>query len=128
MDWPSFSDLIFHFSTSIFLLPFLDVMRMMSMPTFSFLAQLDSRILCLQNPFLWPMIYMGLSLELIGNSYLWVHPKQLSCLYAQFLIFLVENAGYSNRLHDFSTTNNVYVNTFAQLDHCLQNAFLWTVI
>ena len=75
---------------------------------------------------------MALSLELIGNSYLWVHPKLLSCLYAQFLIFLEENAGYSNRFHDFSATvprcyNNVYVNTFAQLGSRilrLHNAFL----
>ena len=34
------------------------------MSTVSFLAQLDSGILCLQNAFLWAMIQMGLSLEL----------------------------------------------------------------
>ena len=39
----------------IFLSPFLDVTRM-SMSTVSFLGQLDSGILCLQNAFPWPMI------------------------------------------------------------------------
>ena len=47
----------------IFLSPFLDVTRM-SMSPISFLAQLDSGILCLQNAFLWPMILVALSLEL----------------------------------------------------------------
>ena len=37
-----------------FLSPFLDVTRL-SMSTVSFLTQLDSAILCLQNSFLWPM-------------------------------------------------------------------------
>ena len=36
----------------------------MSRITVSFLAQLDSGILCLQNAFLWPMILVALSLEL----------------------------------------------------------------
>ena len=49
----------------IFLSPFADVTRMsMSRITVSFLAQLDSGILCLQNAFLWPMILVALSLEL----------------------------------------------------------------
>ena len=39
----------------IFLSPFLDV-TWMSMTTVSFLAQLDSGILCLYNAFLWPII------------------------------------------------------------------------
>ena len=60
---------------------------------------------------------MALSLELIGNIYLWFHSKQVSCLYEPFLFFLEENAGYSNRLHDFSVTisrcyKDVYVNIF----------------
>ena len=38
-----------------FLSSFLDVIKM-STSTVSFLAQLDSGILCLQNAFLWPMI------------------------------------------------------------------------
>ena len=49
----------------IFLSPLADVTRMsMSRITVSFLAQLDSGILCLQNTFLWPMILVALSLEL----------------------------------------------------------------
>ena len=49
----------------IFLSPLADVTRMsMSRITVSFLAQLDSGILCLQNAFLWPMILVALSLEL----------------------------------------------------------------
>ena len=47
----------------IFLSPFLDVRRI-SMSTVSFLAMLDSGILCLMNAFLWPMILVTLSLEL----------------------------------------------------------------
>ena len=39
----------------IFLSPFLNVTRM-SMPTDSFLAQLDSGNVCLYNAFFWPMI------------------------------------------------------------------------
>ena len=39
----------------IFLSPFVDVTRM-SMSTISFLAQVDSGILCLWNAFHWPMI------------------------------------------------------------------------
>ena len=50
-------------NSMIFLSPFLDVTRM-SMLTVSFLAQLDSGILCLQKAFLWPMILLALSLEL----------------------------------------------------------------
>ena len=46
----------------IFLSPFLDVTRM-SMLTVSFLVQLDSGILCLQNAFLLSMMQMALSLE-----------------------------------------------------------------
>ena len=60
---------------------------------------------------------MALSVELIGNIYIWVHSKQLSCLYELFLIFSEENVGYSNRLHDFSATisrcyKDVYPNIF----------------
>ena len=40
------------------------------MSTVSFLTQLDSGILCLWNPFLWPMIYDALSLELPDILYL----------------------------------------------------------
>ena len=47
----------------IFLWPFLDFTRM-SMSTVSFLAQLDSAILYLQNAFVWPMILVALSLAL----------------------------------------------------------------
>ena len=47
----------------IFLSRFLDVTRI-SMSTVSFLVQLDSGILCLQNAFLLPMILVALSLEL----------------------------------------------------------------
>ena len=36
----------------------------MSISTVSFLAQLDSGIICLYNTFLWPMILLALSLEL----------------------------------------------------------------
>ena len=60
---------------------------------------------------------MALSLELMGNIYLWVYFKQPSCLYELFLIFSEENAGYSNRLHDFFATiprcyKDVYANIF----------------
>ena len=47
----------------VFLSPFLYITKM-SMSTVSFLAQLDSGILCLQNAFLWPVIEMALILEL----------------------------------------------------------------
>ena len=47
----------------IFLSPFLYVTRI-SMSIVSFLAQLGCGILCLQNVFLWPMVYMVLSLQL----------------------------------------------------------------
>ena len=46
----------------IFLSPFLNVTRM-SMSTVSFLAQLDSGILCWWNAFLWPMILVALNLK-----------------------------------------------------------------
>ena len=51
----------------IFPSPFLDVTRM-SISTVSFLAQLDSGILCLWNAFLSPMILVALSLELSDRS------------------------------------------------------------
>ena len=41
-----------------------------SMPTVSFLTQLDYGILCLQNAFLWPMILVALILELTDIFYL----------------------------------------------------------
>ena len=47
--------LVFLIDCMIFLSLFLDVTRM-SMSTVSFLAQLDSGILCLRNPFLGPMV------------------------------------------------------------------------
>ena len=46
----------------IFLSPFLNVTRI-SMSTVSFLAQLDSGILCWWNAFLWPMILVALNLK-----------------------------------------------------------------
>ena len=53
----------------VFLSIFLDV-TMMSMPTFSFLAQLDFWIPCLQNAFLRPLIQMAFSPWLIDAFYL----------------------------------------------------------
>ena len=50
----------------IFLSPFLDVTRT-SMSIVSFLVQLDSEILCLLDAYLWSMIQMALSIELIDN-------------------------------------------------------------
>ena len=50
-----------------FLSPFLDVLRI-SISTVSFLAQLNSGILCLQNAFLWPMIWLALQKH-IGNLF-----------------------------------------------------------
>ena len=50
----------------IFLSPFLHVTRM-SMSTVSFLAQLESEIICLLNAFLWRI--MALSLELTDTFY-----------------------------------------------------------
>ena len=47
----------------IFLSPFLDITRVYIL-TVSFLAQVDSGILCLENTFLWPMILVTFSLEL----------------------------------------------------------------
>ena len=47
----------------IFLSPIVDV-TWMSMPTVSFLTQLDSGILCLYNAFLWTMTLVALHLEL----------------------------------------------------------------
>ena len=68
----------------IFLSTFLEVIRM-STSTASFLAQLGSGILCLQNCFLWPMTKMALSLELIVIFYLQVLSKQLSHMLFIFL-------------------------------------------
>ena len=50
----------------IFLSPFLDVIRM-SVSTVPFFAKLDFGILYLQNAFLWPMIWMVLSLGMIDR-------------------------------------------------------------
>ena len=55
--------LIISIDCMTFLSAFLDVIRMY-MLTVSFLAQLDSGILCPWNYFLWPTIQMTLSLEL----------------------------------------------------------------
>ena len=46
-------------------MPYFNLTSMMPMSTVSFLAQLDSRIQCLQKALLWPMISMMLSLELL---------------------------------------------------------------
>ena len=53
----------------IFLSPLLEVIKM-SMSKISFLAQLESVILCHLNAFLWPMILIALCLELIDTSFL----------------------------------------------------------
>ena len=54
----------------IFLSTFLNFVRM-SMSIISFLTQLDPGILCLQNVFLWSMMWMVLNLELTERLYLW---------------------------------------------------------
>lgn len=53
----------------------------------SFLPQLDSRILCLQNAFLQPMIVMAVSLELTYTSFLWEFSKQPSYIF--FIFFSI---------------------------------------
>ena len=69
----------------IFLSLFLDVARV-SMSTIFFLAQLDFGILCLQNAFFWPMIYMTLNLDVILTFYLFPS-KQLSYMHFIFFFF-----------------------------------------
>ena len=69
LNWFNFlflkgGQLVILINCMISLSPFLDVTRM-SLSTVSFLAQLDSGILYLENAFLWPMIFLvALSLEL----------------------------------------------------------------
>ena len=60
----------------LLLSPFVDVMRMF-MSTESFHTQLDSWIVCLQNAFLWPMVWMVLILQF----FLWALFLSLSFLY-----------------------------------------------
>ena len=62
-----YSDRLHDFSVTI--PPLLDAISM-SISTFSFLAQLDSRSFCQHNVFYWPMIYMALSLEVTDTFYL----------------------------------------------------------
>ena len=64
---------------------FLHVIRM-PMLTVSFLSQLYSGILYLENVFLCPKIQMDLSLELADNFYLQVLSKRLSCILFIFLL------------------------------------------
>ena len=63
---------------------FLHIIRM-SMPTVSYLALLDSGILCFQNVFLWPMTWMALSLELVDTFNDLVLSNQLFCMLSLFL-------------------------------------------
>ena len=64
---------------------FLHVIRM-PMLTVSFLSQLYSGILYLENVFLCPKIQMDLSLEIADNFYLQVLSKRLSCILFIFLL------------------------------------------
>ena len=74
----------------IFLSPIVDV-TWMSMPTVSFLAQLDSRILCLYNAFLWTMTLVALRLELtdIFNCRFFLNRFPICCN-PFVLLFLVQ--------------------------------------
>ena len=53
----------------------------------TFLAQLDSRILCLQNAFLWTVILMALCVELMDTFCLWIISENIFFLFL-FLVTL----------------------------------------
>ena len=81
----------------IFLSQLPDVIRM-STPTVSFLAQLDSGILCLQNSFFRLMISVALSLELTSIFYLQALSKQIQSILKSFASFScnsMSSSGYS---------------------------------
>ena len=59
----------------------------MFMLTVSFL-QLEPGIVCLHNPFIWSMISVALSLELIDTFFLWLLSKELSCMFFIFFFLL----------------------------------------
>ena len=61
----------------------------MSMVTVLFIAQPGSRILCLQNAFLWPRIWMASSLGLIGTFCLRVLSYQQSYIIFTFFFFFI---------------------------------------